>query len=81
MWAGETCLLEHDVGIDHEVVLCVRRQLGCCHIAGWVQSRAAGDVIAQIVLPLHLEVACMTSGACMAGKGKLLMLDHAAWGT
>lgn len=66
-------LLQDDVGVHHQVLLCVRRQLGGVSIAVWIQGRAAGDVIAQVVLSHHLRsmVVAMTDihiSECMIAR-------------
>jgi hypothetical protein len=48
-------LLQDDVGVHHQVLLCVRRQLGSVGIAVWIKRRAAGYVITQVVLSHDLR--------------------------
>ena len=54
-------LAERDVGVHEEVVRGVRAELVGRRVRLRVQGRAAADVIAQVVLALHLHMraACM----------------------
>ena len=58
MWL--TDLLQDDVGVDHQVLLRIRRQLDSVDIGVRIKWRAAGDVVAQIVLPndLRMRTSC-----------------------
>jgi hypothetical protein len=52
---GLADLLEHDVGVDHQVVLRISGELCSGWVAGGVQCGAAGDVIPQVMLPHNLS--------------------------
>ena len=44
-------LVQHYVGVDHQVVLGICRQLVCFWGTVWIQGSATEDVVSQVVLP------------------------------